>query len=673
MPWSCRRRPACGGFANIDLTADAMIPAAVNSIEAPRPRCISWRAGAVILLLGSAIFFVHKLPYLLIYVQECGRHGRHFCMATAKGDQGYTFDLANFAKQIRSVHDNGVALFRPDPYHYENAGKTFPEGMLVYTLCSLPMLFTDRVEASFLLAPLFSIMLCTLLLYCAAGLWGRRDLSGAGHFSMFLLSLSLVWLCGGWPAQVTNLARNALGRVSLPRDLDYVGRFPHVEFTLLVLVAWYAALLKVMDDGKTLSALLLGLALAAAQYSYFYYWTACATTTFFALVVLARPKNALRIYAVTSAVYLLLSMPMLLRFHAFQQSDFGREYALRIGAETGLRQFVVSRAGAAIALALFLIDLWHVTVFVGKRPFSRVLLATVKASAIQLSVFAAYTVCTNVHLLVGKTVEPYHWDATFYTPMLGILSFPYLACLGELSKHFLSHRLNKWLPPVLTAGAILIAVLAVGNQIRFAKAWAPYFTTTDNEQAILDYVRATGLRGVLWSNNTNVNLLVGANTRLSLLLGNAFSAYNTDQECLERLVYGFYRMGYGPHRTLAELRKGQLWIEYLNAVRAGRGKSYFLDSNGSLDNYGILIVVGHRKYLNEHGNAEQGHVAYTVPESMAESIQQMYQTFSQAGTPPFRLDYLLYDRRILPPGDRSWANGGEVLLENPSFVLTRAR
>ena len=165
------------------------------------------------------------------------------------------------------------------------------------------------MELAFNASSLLGIVACTLLLWRAAKLQSPAGTSSAAFWSAFLLSAAIVWFCGGWPLDVFEKLQIVAGRVPLPRDFHYVGRFPHIEFTLLVLVAWWTALVKVATDGKATSAALLGLTLAAAQYSYFYYWTACGVATFFALVVFSRPKNALRVYLVAGVVYIALAPP----------------------------------------------------------------------------------------------------------------------------------------------------------------------------------------------------------------------------------------------------------------------------------------------------------------------------------------------------------------------------
>ena len=88
-------------------------------------------------LVAAAIFAIHKLPYLLMRLQPRPQ-GSHYCRFTVKGDLGYTIDLATYARQIRYAHDAGAGVFRPDPYQCENAGKTFPDGNLIYALCAAP-------------------------------------------------------------------------------------------------------------------------------------------------------------------------------------------------------------------------------------------------------------------------------------------------------------------------------------------------------------------------------------------------------------------------------------------------------------------------------------------------------------------------------------------------------
>ncbi len=649
---------------HVDDTARS--PRSVSRAAGPGGCRTIGRSAPVVLLTALMLFAIHKGPYLLMYVQQA-RTGGHFCMLTSKGDTGYTYDLVAAAKQIRFVHDAGFTLFRPDPYHCENSGKTFPEGNLVYALCALPMLFTDNIETAFIIDAAVSILLSTWLLCYAAGLWSQRPVSRAAFLSAFLLSVVMVWLCGGWPMDIVHKLEVVLGRTSMPRDLGYVGRFPHVEFTVLILSAWYAALLKVMTDGKASSAMLLGLALAATQYSYFYYWTACAAATFFALVVFARPQNMLRTYFITTAVYAVLSLPMLLRFFAFQHSAFGEEYGARIGVELGRQPSHVASAFLLVAFVFFLIDFWSCRLIDRQRGFVPTVLAAVKKSSLQLSVLMSYALWTNIQVLAGKTSQRYHWEVAFYGVMVGILIFPYLLRVDEILERAFSQWLSRALHVAATTAAVVVVLLAIGSQLRYAQAWTPYFTNSGDEQAVIDFIRADHLRGPLWCNNTNLNLDIGAHTSLPVLFGTSFCAFSSDRECLERLVYGFHRMGYSADQIMAELRKGERWLDYLKALRErGNVAPYFLDGSRDLDNYGILTLLGHRRYLQNR----QGKECYVVPEGMAATVADLCRRFSKPGPAPFRVATLLYDKRILPAGVRPGKMGNhKILLENDTFVL----
>ncbi len=623
---------------------------------------------ACVALVGAAIFAIHKFPYVLMRLEPRPK-GMHYCLFSVKGDTGYTIDLATYARQIRCVHDAGATLFRPDPYHCENAGKTFPDGNLVYALCTAPMALTDNVELAFAASSFFGILACTLLLWHAARLQCRPGTSGAAMWAAFLLSMAILFLCGGWPLDVLGKLQVAFGRVPLPRDLGYVGRFPHIEFSLLILVAWWTALVKVSVDGKATSAALLGLALAAAQFSYFYFWTACAMATFFALVVFSRPKNPLRVCLVAAGVYLPLALPMLLRTFAFERSMLGRDYLVRAGTELGRQPTRISLWYIAVALLLFGIDIAHTKLVEKTQGFFAAATAAIKKSSLQLSMLAAYAVCMNMQLILGKTLQPYHWTSAFYLPMIGILVFPYLVRVYEAAEAAFSTRLARGLVAATFAALALVVAASIGSQIRFAQAWSRFFALSGDEQAIVNFIRSERLAGPLWSNNTNMNLVVGANTPVPLLFGAGICAYNTDRECMERLVYGFWRMGYSADQVLAELRKGQRWVDCLRDLRQGKGDPFFLDASCAMDNYAILNLLGHRTYLS----SDRDGPAYEVSADLASKVRSLHGVFSREGRAPFRVDYLLYDKRILPAGLHPGGRGQDkILLENNTFLLTRA-
>jgi hypothetical protein len=619
-------------------------------------------------VLAVTIYFIHLSGWLTAYCfqdKESPTYGG-FSLFTLKGDQGYSFDLAAYSAQIRANVLDGYALLQRDPFTYENPDKFFPSGNLIYALASLPLLVARNPNIPFLVCPLFSILLSLWFLKKIIGS-KPEPLSTSGQNIIFALA-ACVLLLSNMPdiLNLNNLRSIIEGKLFLPRNLGYIGRFPNIEFSIFLLLGWFYALTRFLNRGGLFDRLALGVSLAILQYCYFYWWTSAILFTGLAVLLTGRKKVCiLADLCFVYGTYLVLALPFWIAFAHFNATAFGAEYGVRVGKEFGRYRESI-RQIAAISGLLFVFD---ATICHREQKFTgRIedMVRILRASSLQLILAATTFFFLNIQLLLGYTVQPYHWFETFYYPILIVVVAVSLRKFFTLVEQRESRYLSVTLKTIAFA-LVIVGIIAAGvNNYVFGKRWAPYLMFTKSERQLADFVaRKLPSRSVIMSNNFNVMAILNATTSCKSFVPNGFLAYCSNEELLRRAAAGFAAMGYSKQQFKAELMKGTNWPAYLAAVKRLAYNDPLPSASTIPENYNSLVYIWHDTYYYRPSDE------FMYPASLDHAIDSIWNQES-ASPQAYRLDYFVLYKKYLPP---DFGGGGplkDVLFENDAFVLWKA-
>lgn len=590
-------------------------------------------------IAAAAVYGVHLLAYAAAWAHQDSHAENYgsFSVISAKGDLGFAIDLAVYVAQIRNSVGAGFSIFQHDPFTIEHADDSIPRGNLILLLAAWPFVLTGSAGLIPILAPLLSIGCGTWLIARIV----RRDGAVATRTACYAvgpLAAAAVFLLS--PELVINFWKLFIaGDPYLPRNLGYMGRFPHVAFTLIVLIVWYDALTRYFTTRRTRDAVLLGVTLAVLQYSYFYYWTAGLAMTGLVLVLQIR---SLRSFVVETAVvygtYALLTVPFWIKFVAFQVTPFAKEYAVRVGQTEAGPWWSWIMVGMSLGLLAFDAACIDRTVHQSMKSWFA---ATCRASSLQLALTMATLICLNLQLIVGYTVQYYHWLLAFYVPLLNLTAVHYVAlAVRQLQRWPSAARAAHGL--VGCAAVVLVLVAGAENYV-FGQRWSPHFLLTKSEQAAVDFLeKQKPTQQVMASNSASFCMLASANTGIRLLAPNCCLTCCSDEEMIERTVLAFDTMGYSLEEIEQEFRRDAKSREWQrNTIEKGVPAVPPGASSTLPPNYTWLYLMTHRTYYNAEADEHQ----YT-PE-LQQRVQAAHARLDELRN-RYRLDYLVVHHRILP-------------------------
>jgi hypothetical protein len=559
----------------------------------------------VLLFFGLCIYLIHMEGSWVaqFYQDENDPEFGNFSILTLKGDQGYTVDMAVYASQIKDTYRHNNFLFQKDPFVKENQQEYFPNGNIIYFLAALPLHLGFEIDAVHFISSFFAILLSILLLRMILKQeYPDEELNNNIGPLLLITGLLFLGIYGKLPNDFLSLLMD--GDI-LPRNLGYNGRFPHIQFSLFLLLFWYYRLVKFLKTFDVLNAVLLGFSIAVLQYSYFYFWT--GAIVFSGLIILMHLGEKLKqlfskeiLFPLTAAagVYIVLTIPFWWNFVAFNCEGFAKEFTARVGMVHGrfLKILITSKISMLIIVGGVIMDYWlsrknNNGVF----SFWQFLAASKKMIAIGLSLF----VLKNLQLILGYTVQAYHWEVAFIYPILMIISFDYII---KIQRHLTSSTTSPRPLKILKSLGLIVFLWTVLGAMTinfiYGQKWAKYFAFTKTEQELLHYIKENMEDKVFMSNNININAVIAANTDNYLFVSNAFITHNNNQEIVERIVWGYKALGYDLDNLKKEILKGEQYLSYLNDVRTS--KIYKNEKLISIpDNYTFISYIGHVTYLDK--------------------------------------------------------------------------
>jgi hypothetical protein len=617
---------------------------------------------SVFLILGMflLIFLIHISAYISAshFQKEYGFQNGAFSLTTMKGDQGITVDVTTYTAQIRDSWENGFSLFQKDPFIKENAGKTFPNGNLIYAAASVFYLFSSNPAIVYFISIFFSFLIAAFLLYRIVFLLYGNSRTTAIVFMISFCALYLTAFDSIF--SLNNLFVNLKGDGGLIRNLGYIGRFPHIEFSLVFLIFWFYCWIKCFKNPTITNWLLLGFSLSILQYSYFYFWTgACFFTGMHLIFSSIRDRSLFRKIFWIFGSYIILTLPFWIKFLHFNHSDFAKEFTIRCRQIYTHKPQLFSNI-FFFSAAVFCID--FLTCYLKERKFNfNLLIDTFRESKLQLCLFLTVYILLNIQVLAGFTIQNYHWEVAFFYPVFILLLIPYYPKVSALLSPVFRSRVRSTL--AVSFILLFFTSTALLNNIRFGKLWASSLYLSQTEKELIDKIKKdVPSNSVLLSNSFSLTGIINANATVYTYFPYSFVSYCSNAELTYRLVSGFKMMGYSTQQIKDEMKKGEKWLNYLSDQTSGK-IHHTNEPEAIPDNYNSLIYVYSATFYNNKSRN------YSFSKALDEQIDSIS---NLSVAPPRAVDYIIIYKSILPAGYIKPALPN-LIFENKDFELYKIK
>lgn len=563
-----------------------------------------------LLLAVCVVYLVHMYGYIRLNMLK--EEGNHFSLVVTKGDNGLTMDYTIFGTQIKDSWENKNIFFQRDIYTASQTDKYFPNGNLIYFLCSLPLAFGLDITWVFVLMPFFAIFLALFFLDRIL----REFFPGGDRRFAFLFIIGTVLLCLTDATIFNPLSYLSVTSPPSYRYLNYMTRFPHIGFSFFMPVLWLYTLIRQLKRPGWAHAVYLGLVLLLLQYSYFYFFTAALLMTVLVLIFhFSGLWQHWKLYALTALIYVGGALPFWILFFRFNASAIGMEYAVRVGQEMAAPYF------GWVPLLVSLVFLWIDYRYLKARGEMEGWFSVFRASALNLSLLLTLVICMNIQYVVGYTVQNYHWFRTFYRPLVMVLATIAIGKLLILVVSTRWKRILKYGIGILLAGIVGVAGM---RGYQFGNFWKDYFVLTPAEVSFIRHINRYEGK-VFFCQNVNVMGLVAAHSPNYMLVPNAFLSQDSNHEILRRLVYGYKRMGYTLEEIEREIAVSEGLRSYQQRILSGKAKNRQIT-----DNYNLLSFIGHLTYYDPEK-------WYVLSDALKQELAAIYQDPALS----YPLDYLV--------------------------------
>lgn len=601
------------------------------------------------LLWALFIYIIHMFGYVvaLLYHLKGGGAYETFFLPKMSGD------ILLYVTQIKESYINGFNLFQTDPYIFEYSSKEFANGNFIYAFASLFLYLSSDINILFFTAPLFSIILSVFLVRGIIINQYNVDVFKESKFSFFVI-LSVLFLSSydnlfNIPAFVKIL----IGIDYVPNNVhDYNYRFPHIQFSILFLILWYYTIVLFLKNKKVKHGILLGGTLAVLQYSYFYFWTATVIYTAIVLIVHAKSVKQFFLYLTwVFGVYFLLTIPFWMAFVSFNQSDFADQYAYRIGKHFDLYN-PRGEGVALLSIVLLIFDgfFYHINNKHSNRFSITDFQAVLRLSQSQLILAIVTVFFLNIQVLIGYTIQSYHWLFTFYYPILIIVGFEYLVKLKSLFKQIKNGQLLNSFRIGLISFLFLMIISAFVNNYQFGKIYSSRVVLAKSQSELIMYIKDNiPTNSVFMSSEFGLPFFINATTKNKSFIPYSFASLCTDQELIERTFIGYTSMGY----SIAQIKNG---FKYGNKTNVGNEDREVNQALFGMDNL-LRIFTYTYKDIKEGG--------YIYPDKLELMIEEVIVDLDYN---KYKLDYIIYSKVL----NKSMNIDPEkIVFNNKDYVLVK--
>ncbi|MBI4452513.1 hypothetical protein HY637_03725 [Candidatus Woesearchaeota archaeon] len=313
------------------------------------------------------------------------------------------------------------------------------------------------------------------------------------------------------------------------RAMFVVSRFMQPGFTIISMISSLIFLVLSFKKKGFVYPVLTGLIAAVLAYSYFYYfaffWATFACFAFF-MALFARRKEHMLKLAVIAVIGIALSLPYVLRVIEYGSLPHKGELLARIGASFG-RNINMS----SILFAVFLLP----AVFLTLRK-DKINLFFISSSII------AGTVLLNIQLLIGYTVQYWHWWFRIINPLYVIISaFLLQETFYRLRKlSIIAYIKQVHLKIAGIFGVMLLLLFGAFIQIHIASSNYQKHKFTENEISLYKWLKDNAQpESTVLTISIEYNYKLQAYTRNNVYLPNALLHNLNSEEVIDRLLSAY--------------------------------------------------------------------------------------------------------------------------------------
>lgn len=593
-----------------------------------------------VLAIGLIVYGIHMSLYVMPWSYQVA-DDRNFSLHELTGDhQLYLVQTTNVAKR-------GPELFQNDPYLAEHSEDGFPRGNLVYLFGAIFLWIKDDINFLLFAAPFISVPMGVWLLYRSTKLNSVQ-----WSWAVFGITVMLAYLASYrtffyLPENLQIFAKGAEPDASLQANYNF--RFPHAQITLVLLFYWFYRLQNFLKNPSVRTSLLLGLSIAILQYSYFYFWTASILFTALSiLITFKQDKEWWKRVGIIAGTYIVLTLPYWVRFLDFNAQPFAEEYKVRLGSEF-TKYNPRGYLETLIAVLLLGFDFIYHKVLERKESTEFSIRKVLMASSPQLILAATIVFWLNVQVIIGYTIQSYHWLFTFYHPILAIVLFTYLMRFRKLLQVLIPRRGKE----IAFGSFVAVILIGLGSLYLiidyYAEKKAPIVYLTDNEVGVIDYLRENAEEGsVIMSNDYRYLHTAQMKSLCRSYLPYSFLSVATNQEMLERGITGYRALGYTEAEILHGLEKGN------GDVTEGK--------EVNVERFAVTTLLTWFTYTYKDLNIMDYHYTDEMKAMVKSTIA------ADLGS-KYRLDYLIIRKEDFPT---AWQRLSKVVLyENDDFLILK--
>ena len=359
-----------------------------------------------IIVIVIIIGLTFGLPYILIPRLQGDQYD--YTPFVVNGINALTVDETGLASKTRDVYDGHLIVRDSQLFEHKNAPNIFHTFPYLVLGCLSHLL---GFESTFIICHFICPAMIFLLIYILMfKMTNDKYISILGGVALLYGCHLLNYLPPITPSLFKNLIYNIIS-TDMIRPLHYFARLPFIQFTFIELILALIFLYFAIKENKYRYSIISGVFGGLLFYSYLFHWTfffvGCG---FLFLIFLSkRDYKESKQILIAISVSLLLSILFWINFVNFKMLPYHADLLSRNGLYIGrwILHNVIMSCKYLVFLALFSILI--------KRKRKD------ETFYFLISFLLGGIACLNAQVILGYTIQPYHWVATGIDPLVVIM------------------------------------------------------------------------------------------------------------------------------------------------------------------------------------------------------------------------------------------------------------
>lgn len=479
------------------------------------------------ILISLVIGLIFGLPHILIPILQ--DNATEYKPLVVKGVNAQTVDEALYASSIREVYDGHIIVRDSQLFEHKNDVGIFPT--FPYLILGYMTHLTGSVENTNIISDFIFPILTFLLLYFFMFRLTRNRYISALCGCAILLRGFMFQVLKGYISHSSHIQH-------ILRPLLYPSRLPFTQFTFIILLSAIILLYLFLKERKTIYGISCGIFTGLLFYTYLYHWTFFFSGIGILLLILILKRdyeNSKRVLAVI-AIGLLISIPYWIDFVKFKSLPYSDDILGRMGLELGRTPSISSTITYLIFLSIF-------AILVKKRDEIFYILTSLLLGGI---------VCINAQILLGYTVQSYHWPLTGITPLIVIMAFYMISqvLVTEYNLRVVGQTIavvRRCYKPVFTLSILLFLAYGTYHHYMFSKNTYRYYTLPDTTIDAYNWLdRNTKTDDVVLSVSVENIDLIPVYTRDNNFIPSGYLTLASTEEILDRIYIAYKLLNVSP-------------------------------------------------------------------------------------------------------------------------------